>query len=51
MVVACADAVPDSIIITGDSGDLQALADERKRSIVVDLNRVPRVGRRTTTHL
>jgi hypothetical protein len=50
MVVACADAIPDSIIITGDPGDLQLLADERKRSIVVDLNRVPRFRRRATTH-
>jgi hypothetical protein len=40
MVVACADVVPDSIIITGNSGDLKLLADERRRSIVSDLNQV-----------
>jgi predicted nucleic acid-binding protein len=40
MVVACADAVPDSIIVTGDVADLEPLAAERRRSIVLDLNRV-----------
>jgi hypothetical protein len=35
MVVACGDAVPDSIIITGDLGDLQPLAAEQRRSIVI----------------
>ena len=35
MVVACGDAVPDSIIITGDPDDLRPLAAERGRSIVV----------------
>jgi hypothetical protein len=37
MVVACADAVPDSIIITGDVSDLRPLAAERRRTIVVGL--------------
>jgi hypothetical protein len=37
MVIACADAVPDSIVITGDAGDLRPLAAERGRSIVLDL--------------
>jgi predicted nucleic acid-binding protein len=40
MVVACADAVAGSVIITGDVDDLRPLAEEHRRSIVVDLNRV-----------
>jgi hypothetical protein len=40
MVVACADGVPDSVIITGDVSDLRQLATERRRSIVVDLHGV-----------
>jgi predicted nucleic acid-binding protein len=38
MVVAFADVVLDSIIITGDAGDLRLLAAKRSRSIVTDLN-------------
>lgn len=35
MVVASGDAVPDSIIITGDLDDLRPLAAERQRTIVI----------------
>jgi hypothetical protein len=40
MVVACADAVSYSVIITGDGADLGALVNERRRSILVELNRL-----------
>jgi len=35
MVMACGDAVADSIIITGDLDDLRRLAAERQRTIVI----------------
>jgi predicted nucleic acid-binding protein len=39
MIVAFADVVPDSTIITGDPSDLVPLAAVRGRTAVVDLNR------------
>lgn len=38
MVVACADSVPGSVIITGDVRDLTPLVSERGLSRVIDLN-------------
>jgi hypothetical protein len=35
MVVACGDAVPGSIIITGDLADLRLLASEQQRTVVI----------------
>jgi hypothetical protein len=35
MVVACGDAVPGSIIITGDLADLRLLAAEQQRTVVI----------------
>jgi predicted nucleic acid-binding protein len=40
MVVACADATPNAIIITSDVGDLRPLAAERDRSKVVELQKM-----------
>ncbi len=39
LVVATADAVPGSVILTGDPGDLTPLAQERGRSRVVAIER------------
>jgi predicted nucleic acid-binding protein len=38
MVVACADFIPGTVVITGDVRDLAALASERGVSRIVDLN-------------
>jgi predicted nucleic acid-binding protein len=35
MVMACADAVPFSIVITGDPGEMLYLAAQRGRTIVI----------------
>lgn len=38
MIVACADAIPGSVVVTGDVDDLRELAAERNLSKVIDLS-------------
>jgi predicted nucleic acid-binding protein len=38
MVVASADALPGTVVITSDAGDLRPIAAERARTTVIDLN-------------